>query len=440
MARPRSPAATARALGAAAVAVVAIAATTALLAGSRRAVPTPRAPATVLLPYLVTSLEGGALSPPPALSDGAHLDVPSGWLVRASVGDGIAIGVTWTARVSVEGSAQAPRLRLDGGRLLADVTPGAERTCACRHRPSTWMSSARCSPSTPRAWTAPRSRERARPRGRRRDRGRRRLPRGPLRTHAEPIDPRAAAALEARRAAPAPAPGGIFVTIAGDPAGVEIRARDRLPALTPARLRLVPGTALSLTAPAACARRSWSRPPRRHRVSLAPASSPQGDLANPSSPAPPQSPPPRGHRGVAKAGTGSPPDSSPPSPAVSPRRPRDPLPARSIATQAAPSPRATTTRRAPRCWPSSTMAQTRRSPTPPASTSPPWPCAPGSSRRRAATSTAHRSRAGRARRPPPLPHRRRPRRRGHGLPHDLPRFRPRRRGSDRGGHPARRPG
>jgi hypothetical protein len=317
MARPRSLAVTARAIGAM-VAVIAIAATAALLAGNRRAAPTSRAAMPVLLPYLVTSLEGGASSTPPALSDGDHLDVPSGWLVRASVGDGIAIGVTGPARVSVDGSVQAPRLRLDGGRLLADVTPGRGThlrvsTLAMDVDVVGTLFSVDASGVDVRSGRVS-VRARADGAAIEVDAGYRV---GPSARTLEPIDPRAAAALQAQQAAPAPTPGAIFVTIAGEPPGAEIRTRDRLLAVTPARLRLVPGTALSLTAP--------GRVPAVVVVPATPTTIAYS-LAPPSSPPPTQSPPIREHRGVAKAGKGSPPASSSPSPAESPRAPARPSP------------------------------------------------------------------------------------------------------------------
>jgi ferric-dicitrate binding protein FerR (iron transport regulator)/TolA-binding protein len=82
-------------------------------------------------PYVVALTAGaGAATVPELLEQPAsRLDVPAGWLVRASLGDAIAITLTGPARVWSEraaGSGQAV-VHLDRGRLLASLEGGTGR-------------------------------------------------------------------------------------------------------------------------------------------------------------------------------------------------------------------------------------------------------------------------------------------------------------------------
>ena len=79
-------------------------------------------------PYVVAPTAGaGAATVPESLEQPAsRLDVPAGWLVRASLGDAIAITLTgparaWSARAA--GSGQTV-VHLDRGRLLASLEGG----------------------------------------------------------------------------------------------------------------------------------------------------------------------------------------------------------------------------------------------------------------------------------------------------------------------------
>jgi ferric-dicitrate binding protein FerR (iron transport regulator) len=57
----------------------------------------------------------------------SRLDVPAGWLVRASLGDAIAITLTGPARAWSEGADGRTVVHLDQGRLLASLESGAGR-------------------------------------------------------------------------------------------------------------------------------------------------------------------------------------------------------------------------------------------------------------------------------------------------------------------------
>ena len=58
----------------------------------------------------------------------SRLDVPVGWLVRASLGDAIAITLTGPARAWSEGArTERTVVHLDQGRLLASLEGGAGR-------------------------------------------------------------------------------------------------------------------------------------------------------------------------------------------------------------------------------------------------------------------------------------------------------------------------
>ena len=80
-------------------------------------------------PYVVAPLD--AASPPSAVPEAlerssAHLDVPRGWLVRATLGEAIAVTVTGPARAWAEHAANDGRVvvHLEEGRLLASLEGG----------------------------------------------------------------------------------------------------------------------------------------------------------------------------------------------------------------------------------------------------------------------------------------------------------------------------
>jgi len=86
-------------------------------------------------PYLVApTAGGGAATVPEGLEQtGSRLEVPAGWLVRASLGDAIAITLTGPARAWSEGAAGSAAkgertvVHLDRGRLLASLEGGTGR-------------------------------------------------------------------------------------------------------------------------------------------------------------------------------------------------------------------------------------------------------------------------------------------------------------------------
>ena len=82
-------------------------------------------------PYVVapTAGAGAADLPEPLEQPASRLDVPAGWLVRASLGDAIAITLTGPARAWSERAAGSGQtvVHLDRGRLLASLEGGTGR-------------------------------------------------------------------------------------------------------------------------------------------------------------------------------------------------------------------------------------------------------------------------------------------------------------------------
>ena len=131
-ARSRRPSA---ALAGTAALAVAIAATLVIAHPWRRPknVPAASAPALVLRPYVVAPSVGGTSAFVQAIADGPSLDVPAGWLVRASLNDGITVGAVGPTRLTVSGTASTPQLHLERGRVLVEVTPGRGNRALAGH-------------------------------------------------------------------------------------------------------------------------------------------------------------------------------------------------------------------------------------------------------------------------------------------------------------------
>jgi len=76
-------------------------------------------------PYVVAPLAAGSASavPEALVRSSSHLEVPAGWLVRASLGDAIAVTLTGPARAWAERAASDGRVvvHLEDGRLLASL-------------------------------------------------------------------------------------------------------------------------------------------------------------------------------------------------------------------------------------------------------------------------------------------------------------------------------
>jgi hypothetical protein len=212
----------------------------------------PRPPswaaAPTLRPYLVAPVEGGAATVAPALVDGPTLDVPAGWVVRASLNDGITVGVVGPARLAVAGTSSDPELHLEGGRALVDVTPNR----GLRLRVST----ARLALTVIGTLFSVDASEVNVVHGRVRvsangvlhevDGGRRWRVSSPV---LEELDVGAAAALDAHHAASPPSPGAVTIGVAGEPAGAEIWLGGRRLAVAPASLRAPVGVPLEIRAP-----------------------------------------------------------------------------------------------------------------------------------------------------------------------------------------------
>ncbi len=88
-------------------------------------------PALRFEPYVVAPTAGaGAATVPESLEQaGSRLEVPAGWLVRASLGDAIAVTLTGPARAWSERAADSGQtvVHLDRGRLLASLEGGTGR-------------------------------------------------------------------------------------------------------------------------------------------------------------------------------------------------------------------------------------------------------------------------------------------------------------------------
>jgi len=113
-----------------------------VVTGARSRVAVRPEPAPRFEPYVVAPIDAGAAAVPEALvQPTSRLDVPAGWLVRASLGDAIAITLTgparaWSERVAggaagiAAGNAAGNErtvVHLDRGRLLASLEGGAGR-------------------------------------------------------------------------------------------------------------------------------------------------------------------------------------------------------------------------------------------------------------------------------------------------------------------------
>ncbi len=114
-------------------------------------------PALRFEPYVVAPTAGaGAATVPETLEQPAsHLEVPAGWLVRASLGDAVAITLTGPARAWSERGADSGQtvVHLERGRLWRRSKAAPAVGCrSCRRAPSP-TSSERCSPSR---WSAAR--------------------------------------------------------------------------------------------------------------------------------------------------------------------------------------------------------------------------------------------------------------------------------------------
>ncbi|HEX4405832.1 MAG TPA: FecR domain-containing protein [Polyangia bacterium] len=214
-------------------------------------IPDAVAPATALAlrPYVVAPTTGGIASFVQGIADGASLDVPDGWLVRASVNDGITVGAVGPARVSVTGTAREPELRVDRGRWLVEVTPN--RGIHLRISTPTFAVAVIGTLFSVDASEVAVRHGRVRvsaPGGTTEIDGGFRW-RASASTTLEPLDDESAAALDAHAAASSPSAGAVTVAIVGEPAGAEIWQDARRLAVTPASLRLAAGTRLALTAP-----------------------------------------------------------------------------------------------------------------------------------------------------------------------------------------------
>jgi hypothetical protein len=88
-------------------------------------------PAPRFEPYVVAPTAGAGVATVPELLEqpASRLDVPAGWLVRASLGDAIAITLTGPARAWSERAAGSGQtvVHLDRGRLLASLEGGTGR-------------------------------------------------------------------------------------------------------------------------------------------------------------------------------------------------------------------------------------------------------------------------------------------------------------------------
>jgi ferric-dicitrate binding protein FerR (iron transport regulator) len=113
-----------------AAAGVALTARTVVTARRSRVAGSPE-PAIRFEPYVVapTAGAGAATLPEPLEQPASRLDVPAGWLVRASLGDAVAITLTGPARAWSESAAGGGRtvVHLDRGRLLASLEGGTGR-------------------------------------------------------------------------------------------------------------------------------------------------------------------------------------------------------------------------------------------------------------------------------------------------------------------------
>jgi TolA-binding protein len=106
------------AAAAAAVAFVIVSPARSRVAGSAQ-------PALRFEPYVVAPLAAASASamPETLMRSSSHLDVPAGWLVRASLGDAVAVTLTGPARAWAERAASDGRVvvHLEDGRLLASL-------------------------------------------------------------------------------------------------------------------------------------------------------------------------------------------------------------------------------------------------------------------------------------------------------------------------------
>ena len=264
----------------------------------------------VVAPHVATPAAGSAVAPaavPEALvQPTSRLDVPAGWLVRASLGDAITITLTGPARAWAESTAQDKPtvVHLEKGLLLAsleggagrrleivspgavtdvvgtlfsvEVVDGASRVAVAhgRVRVGAAPDAAGAQPRAPREITA----------------GQRWLTTLP---EPDELEPALAEALADHERAPPPRGATVALSITEAPAGAGVWVGKRRIASAPAWVLVEPRAAVRLSAPA----RAAASPP---------------DPANPHSPPAPPSPP---------STEPSPPVSEPPARATRPAPP-----------------------------------------------------------------------------------------------------------------------